>query len=340
MTTPASQTNIAVSVPPRVLPHFSAPSAPTAPSVARRQLPSPARLHALLEAEANAEVHTKAGADLRLFEVGCDGHAAFLTGHIPGARYLDTRALERAPLWNKVDDDVLLRLLLALGIRHDCRVVLYGRNPLAAARAAQLLLYAGVADVRLLDGNLSTWAAAGLPLAIGAAPPYPGAAGFGAAFPGRPDYLIDMNGAKALLLRPDGALVSIRSRAEFTGLVSGYDYIAARGDIPGARWGRAGADGDINSMSAFQEADGRMKPAANILDFWRGAGIVPENQTAFYCGTGWRASLAFFYAWVMGWEHIAVFDGGWFEWSGSIAPCETRKGLDGGRHAGTRGRRP
>ena len=32
--------------------------------------------------------------------------------------------------------------------------------------------------------------------------------------------------------------------------------------------------------------------------------------------SGWRASLAFFYAWVMGWQGIAVYDGGWFEWSG------------------------
>jgi rhodanese-related sulfurtransferase len=40
----------------------------------------------------------------------------------------------------------------------------------------------------------------------------------------------------------------------------------------------------------------------------------------FYCGTGWRASLAFFYAWLMGWEQIAVFDGGWFEWSSVYPP--------------------
>jgi hypothetical protein len=30
---------------------------------------------------------------------------------------------------------------------------------------------------------------------------------------------------------------------------------------------------------------------------------------------GWRASLAFFYAWLMDWERIAVYDGGWCEWS-------------------------
>jgi thiosulfate/3-mercaptopyruvate sulfurtransferase len=42
-------------------------------------------------------------------------------------------------------------------------------------------------------------------------------------------------------------------------------------------------------------------------------------QIAFYCGTGWRASLAFFYAWLMGWQRISVYDGGWLEWSSDPA---------------------
>ena len=36
---------------------------------------------------------------------------------------------------------------------------------------------------------------------------------------------------------------------------------------------------------------------------------------AFYCGTGWRASETWFYAHLMGWPRIAVYDGGWHEWS-------------------------
>ncbi|MFA9219469.1 MAG: sulfurtransferase, partial [Sphingomonadaceae bacterium] len=115
--------------------------------------------------------------------------------------------------------------------------------------------------------------------------------------------------------QPDGTLASIRSWAEFSGQTSGYSYIAARGEIPGARWGRAGADGDVNSMSAYHDASGCMLAPAVIAGFWRDSGILPQQQVAFYCGTGWRASLAFFYAWLMGWERISVFDGGWYEWS-------------------------
>ena len=280
-----------------------------------RQLVSPAWLAALT---AGAPVAAQPSADWRLLEVGCGMAALFEHAHIPAATYIDAREFECGPLWNKVADDVLLRLLLSHGVRHDTTVILYGRNNLAAARLAHLLLYAGVADVRLLDGGYALWeaerhpcTAARTPLAASHA-----VAGFGIAFPAHPEYLIDASQARALLAAADGALVSIRSEAEYTGKVSGYSYIAARGDIAGAHWGMAGADGDVNSMSAYHLADGRMKPAAEIARQWRGQGITEELRLAFYCGTGWRASMAFFYAWLMGWPRISVYDGGWLEWSG------------------------
>jgi thiosulfate/3-mercaptopyruvate sulfurtransferase len=251
----------------------------------------------------------------RLFEVGCGGQDAHAAGHIPGAGYLDTTWFEHGPLWNKVADADLLRVLLAHGIRHDVTVVLYGRNVLAAARVAHLLLYAGVADVRLLDGGFAAWQRAGLPLESGPPQQRPAADAFGAPFPARPDYLVDMDQVRRLLRHGHGTLASIRTWNEYIGRTSGYSYIPARGDIPGAAWGRAGADGDVNSMAAYHHADGRMKPAADIARMWGASGIHAGRQTVFYCGTGWRASLAFFYAWLMGWDHIAVYDGGWCEWS-------------------------
>lgn len=251
----------------------------------------------------------------RLIEAGCGASHHFAAAHIPGAAYLDTCALEGGPLWNKVADELLLRVLLAHGIRHDTTVILYGRNNLAAARVAHLLLYAGVADVRLLDGGFAAWQAGGYRCEAGPMRPLAPAADFGGPFPLRPDYLVDIAQARTLLARPDAALASIRSEAEYLGKVSGYSYIAARGDIPGARWGRAGADGDVNSMSAYQYADGTMRPAREIVAMWEPGGITAGRRVAFYCGTGWRASMAFFYAWLMGWEDIAVYDGGWLEWS-------------------------
>lgn len=247
--------------------------------------------------------------------MGCDTLDAFLQSHIPGALYLDTNCLEVEPFWNVVADQDLLRILLDLGICHDTTVVLYGRSTTAAARAAHVMLYAGVQDVRLLDGGFAAWLHAALPTEAGeCAEPVP-ATHFGVAFPACPHYMIGTGQARQLLKRPDGVLASIRTWDEFTGKTSGYCYIKAKGDIPGARWGRAGDGDDMNSMRDFQQPDGTMKPAREICEFWAEEGIRADQEVAFYCGTGWRASLAFYYAWLMGWERISVYDGGWFEWS-------------------------
>lgn len=293
--------------------------APTIPPCdLRRDLPrwqhlvTPAWIAALI---AGRPVAAAPAGAWRLFEAGSGELDAFAAGHIPGAGYLDTAQLEGGAVWNKVPDPQLERALLAHGIRHDVTVILYARNVLAAARAAHLLLYAGVADVRLLDGGFAAWRRAGRALAEGPPRGCVPAAGFGATVPARPDILFDLAQTRDLLARGTGALVSIRTWEEFIGATSGYSYIEAKGDIPGALWGRAGVDGDVNSMADFHDVDGCMKPAADIAAMWRASGIHADRKTVFYCGTGWRASLAFFYAWLMGWERIAVYDGGWYEWS-------------------------
>ena len=300
-----------------------------------RQLVSVDWLAALLAGEPVPAAPTL---DCQLFDVACDGLEAFLAGHIPGAQYLDTRQFEHLPFWNKVPDAELLRVLQQLGMGPNSTVILYGRNMLAAARVAHLMLVAGVQDVRLLDGGLTAWCAASHALRQGPeaerrlfatvassekvvadadannadpAPPL--------RFAAHPEYLIDTARARALLDTAGSALVSIRTRAETLGETSGYRYIQARGEIDGALWGHAGEEGDVNSLSNFQDARGRMKPAAEIAALWNEAGIRSDMHLAFYCGTGWRASLAFFYAWLMGWEHISVYDGGWYEWSSDPA---------------------
>ena len=281
-----------------------------------RQLVGAAWLAALLD---HGRVAAAPTGHWQLFEVACEGRAPFAAGHIPGADFLDTQTFEEPPFWNLRALGACKQLLQRWGLGPASTVILYGRNTLAAARVAHWLLCAGVADVRLLDGGFAAWCAAGHALQQGLGSRHATAARAEAAWPtdlvARPEYLLNLSQAQALLKCPDAALVSIRSHSEWVGQTSGYSYIAARGEIAGALWGHAGQDGDINSMSTYQDAAGCMKPAADIQALWAEAGIVPSMQIGFYCGTGWRASLAFFYAWLMGWERIGVFDGGWMQWS-------------------------
>jgi thiosulfate/3-mercaptopyruvate sulfurtransferase len=111
----------------------------------------------------------------------------------------------------------------------------------------------------------------------------------------------------------DKNLVCIRSWSEFTGEVSGYNYIKKKGRIPGAVFANCGSD--AYHMENYRNLDHTTREYHEIERMWAEAGIGPDKHNAFYCGTGWRGSEAFFNAWLMGWPRVSVFDGGWFEWS-------------------------
>ena len=77
-------------------------------------------------------------------------------------------------------------------------------------------------------------------------------------------------------------------------------------------------------MQNYRNPDNTMREYHEIESNWREVGITADKRIAFYCGTGWRASETLFYAYLLGWDQIAVYDGGWFEWSkDSSNPVET-----------------
>lgn len=247
-----------------------------------------------------------------LLEAGFDTAGVYAEGHIPGAGYLDTRAVEGGPLWNKLPDAQLMEMLRQQGIGPDTTVILYSRGDCAAARVAIILLYAGVKDVRLLDGGWHSWQQAGLPVEAGRGN-RPAPLQTMPAF--TPDTALFVDQSQVSTWRRQSAvtLVSVRSLVEHKGETSGYSYIEAAGDIPGAHWGHAGEDN--GSVQDFLNPDGTMIRADALAALWAGEGIFPHQRVVFYCGTGWRASAALFYARAMGWGDIALYDGGWYEWS-------------------------
>jgi molybdopterin synthase sulfurtransferase len=249
-------------------------------------------------------------------------------GHIPGALYLDTNTLEDPADWNRRAPAVIDEALRALGITRDTTVVVYGRDTegdanekwpgrragqIAATRAAMILRYAGVDDVRLLDGGYDWWVQGGNPLETVIREPSP-VPSFGVKVPHRPEVIVDIDEAKQILADQAGAaLVSVRTWKEHIGKVSGYNYIGPAGRIAGDVWGNCGTD--AYHMQHYRNIDNTMRPYPEIAANWAEAGITADKWVAFYCGTGWRASETWFYAYLMEWQRIAVYDGGWFEWS-------------------------
>lgn len=135
---------------------------------------------------------------------------------------------------------------------------------------------------------------------------------FGVAIPAQPQLMLDMEQARPAA--PSGRIAGQHPfPPEFIGTTSGYSYIKPKGEIAGARWGHAGSDS--THMEDFHNPDGTMRSAEDIAAMWKQWDILPVQHVAFYCGTGWRASETFMYARAMGWKNVAVYDGGWYEWS-------------------------
>ncbi len=256
-------------------------------------------------------------------------------GHIPKAIDLDTNLLESSETWNIRSPEELKITLEQLGITYDTTVILYGRfsypdinNPfpgssaghLGAMRCAFIMIYAGVKDVRILNGGLQSWIDTGFETTTKEYIRHP-VNDFGASIPSHPEFVVDIKEAKEILKDPNKNLVSVRSWKEFIGQVSGYSYIEKKGRIPGAVFANCGRD--AYHMENYRNLDHTTREYHEIKKMWEEVGINPNKHNSFYCGTGWRGSEAFFNAWLMGWGNISVFDGGWFEWSNEGNSYET-----------------
>ncbi|MBD1577621.1 sulfurtransferase [Vibrio sp. S11_S32] len=251
--------------------------------------------------------------DFKIIEAGWGPATGYLLSHVKGAIYANTNDFESKPLWNVVPPAQLQQNIEKLGITQDTTVVLYGRDNLDAARIAQILMYAGVKDVRLLDGGWEAWQAADLPTQSGNNS-VKNVVKFGAKVPAHPEYITDVSQVKTMLKDSDNnSLVSVRTWSEYIGDTSGYSYIKPKGRIDGAKWGQGGKNS--NNLDDFTNPDGTMRSASEIQSKWQAWNIRTDQKVSFYCGTGWRASAVFLYAYAMGWNNISVFDGGWYQWS-------------------------
>lgn len=236
--------------------------------------------------------------------------------HVPGLRALADYEVvpleEQLKFWNRPSDEEIQKTLEGLGITKDTTVVLYGTTAAttAAARAGLIMKYAGVEDIRLVNGGKTLWALEGREWDTEIHQPE--AAEFGTEVPQNPDVIYDYEEELAAVNNENAVIASIRSWEEYLGNISGYTYIGEAGDIAKSRFGYAGSD--PYSMEDFRNVDNTMFNYEMMEDRWERWGITPDKEVVFHCGTGWRASETYFYAQAMGWENIHVYDGGWYEW--------------------------
>ncbi len=176
-------------------------------------------------------------------------------------------------------------------------VVAYDDGPgFAAARAWWCLRYFGHGEVRVLDGGLAAWRAAGQSVQSGESPTVPAGD-----FMAEAGHLPTLDASGAAGLARLGLLLDARLEARYTG-ESPVDPV--RGHIPGAV-----------SAPTFDNVspDGRWHPPMYLRSRYAVLGAEREEVGA-YCGSGVTAAHTALAMTVAGLATPAVYTGSWSEW--------------------------
>ena len=222
-------------------------------------------------------------ADVRWYLDGRDGHAAFLAGHLPGARWVDLEgalaAHDRPATEGRhpfPTPEAFAAAMGALGIGDGSLVVAYDdAGGMTSGRLVVMLRMVGI-DAAVLDGGLTVWDAAGRPVESG-----PVAAPSPATFTPRPwpaDRLADADEALAHAAA-GGAVLDARAAERFTGEVALID--PRPGHVPGAR---------NAPWASVLGPDGRMKSPDELRHHYAELGAA-DGQAVAYCGSGVSACM-------------------------------------------------
>ncbi|WP_022910048.1 sulfurtransferase [Aestuariimicrobium kwangyangense] len=230
------------------------------------------------------------------------GRSEYQQSHLPGAVFVDLesdltgdlrpdRRGGRHPLPDTVG---LQQAMRRAGVNEDSQVVVYDQgSSLAAARLWWLLRDAGQADVRVLDGGLRAWIAAGGEVTDRVPQPHLGDVVL------RSGQLpqLDAEGVTAAIAA-GRSVVDVRAADRYRGENEAIDPVA--GHIPGSV---------SKPVTEVATADGFASPDQIRAYF---AGLGPGD--AFSCGSGVTASLALLAAESAGLTGLSIYPGSWSDW--------------------------
>lgn len=219
---------------------------------------------------------------------------------------------EQLTFWRFKSDEEIKTVLENAGITSDTTVILYAsyETTTGANRTALVLDYAGVKDIRIMNGGKRLWELENRPLTTEV--PEIAREDFGTTVPQNPGIVYTYDQEIEMVDDPNSVIASVRSWDEYLGKITGYSYMAVPGDIKNSRFAYAGSD--PYAMEDFRNIDNTMFNYNIVADRWKLWGITPDKKVSWHCGTGWRATETYYIAKALGWENTGVYVGGWFEW--------------------------
>jgi thiosulfate/3-mercaptopyruvate sulfurtransferase len=248
--------------------------------------------------------------DTRWSLVGPPARSVYAEGHVPGAVFVDLDADLAAPpgvggRHPLPEPSAFAAAMRRAGVTFDRPVVVMdGREGSQAARMWWLLRHHGHDDVRLLDGGLAAWVAAGGDVATGdAGSPYgdDGTAD-GVRFTASVARLPVLDASGAAQVARDGVLLDARAEARYLGQTEPIDPVA--GHIPGAV--------TMPTLDLVDE-EGRFLRADVLRVLFARVDARPGSLVGVYCGSGVTASHEVLALAEAGIE-AARYAGSWSDW--------------------------
>jgi len=184
------------------------------------------------------------------------------------------------------------------GLRPESTIVIYdGDRSMTAARAWWVLKWAGLRDVRVLDGAFPAWLAAGLSTTDKVTEVVPSQIVLSAG------HMPELDADSALELGKKGVLLDARIRPNYIGgpHVQGQP---PRGHIPYA----------ISAPTLDTVTDyGNFTDAATLTEMYRAYGVSGKVPVGVYCGAGMSAAHSVLALASIGVE-AAMYPGSWSAW--------------------------
>ncbi len=238
----------------------------------------------------------------------------FALGAIPGAVSLSTEVLNRivvlddgteVPRIVKEADDIRAPLREA-GVRSGAPVVVYDNGAeTSATRIFWVLDYYGHENVRVLDGGLAAWKAAGGELStsattvsVGDFDPRP-----------QPDRLADFDYVQQAMFSDTVMVCNALSADSY-----------AKGSIEGSTNLHGSALFDDGEVPYFRGGD-------VLVELLSAVGYEDGQEFLSFCGSGYFASINYFAARLIGLERVRMYDGSLLDWNargGALLPSGGR----------------
>ncbi|GGY38450.1 thiosulfate sulfurtransferase [Parvularcula lutaonensis] len=238
-------------------------------------------------------------------EPGRDGAEGYRREHLPGAVFfdLDTVCDHASNLPHMLPSpEQFAHAVGQMGLTQDDAIVVYDQQGLfSAPRVWWTFRVMGARHVRVLNGGLPAWKAAGGKTSRSWE--FPEVKTFTPSFESQ--EVVSHDEMRQLVERGGAQILDARPRGRFDGTEPEPRAGVSSGHMPGA----------LSLPVSEVIRDGRMPPAEELRTIFEGLGIRDDAMVVTTCGSGVTAAVLLLALTIAGHQDVRLYDASWAGWA-------------------------